>query len=450
MISLKQWMVPTMSHLPRNIVPFLLPFSILFHLKKSFIKMILLFVGGTICHGGRTVCGCLRVLGMKGESAFANYHQLLNRSRINMLEGVRILIKMLLPLTGSTVIFVVDEHLERRRGDKIKAKATYRDPVASSKKRLVKCTGLKWVVLTILVRFPWTSRFFALPVFCALRYPENHPKNLGRTLRSGTDLICQMLIVIRRWFPYLSITLLGDGDYARVKLCNICKKLSIDLVSRMRADARLHDFVPEGKRKGRRPKVGRRLGRPEESLWEKISVQWYGGRLKDVTVSTRNCLWLAGKESAVIILKAVWVQLRPKDEIILMSTALNLNAMAVIEGYVKRWNIEVTFRECRDYLGVETQRQWSDLAIARTTPLLFALYTLITLIGNAIYQEKGIIKNSTAWYKKTCLTFSDLHEAVRNEIGDVTNIVNSVIFPELGNMSGQEGIQSRLQQLMGL
>ena len=178
-----------MSHLPRMIISFLLPFAILFRLKKSFSKMLLLFVGGTLCRGGRTVCGCLRTLGMKGETAFANYHHLLSRSKIDMLQGVKILIKMLLPLTGPSIVLVVDEHLERRRGKKIKAKAIYRDPVASSKSWLVKCTGLKWVVLTILVRFSWSKRHFALPIFCVLRYSEDHPKNLKRKTRSGTDLI---------------------------------------------------------------------------------------------------------------------------------------------------------------------------------------------------------------------------------------------------------------------
>lgn len=438
-----------MSHLPKSIIPFLLPFAILFRMQKSFSKIILFFVGGTICRGGRTVCGCLRALGMKGETAFANYHHLLSRSKIDMLQGVKVLIKMLLPLAGNSIILVVDEHLERRRGDKIKAKATYRDPVASSKSWLVKCTGLKWVVLTMLIRFPWSKRHFALPIFCVLRYPEDHPKNLKRNLRSGTDLICQMLIVIRRWFPSLSITLLGDGDYARVKLCEICKKLSIDLVSRMRADARLHDFVSEGKRKGRRPKVGKRLYRPADGDWEKANIRWYGGQIKEILVSARNCLWLAGKESTVIKLKAIWVQLRPGDEIILLSTALDLTIIDIIEGYVKRWNIEVTFRECRDYLGVETQRQWSDLAIERTTPLLFTLYTLITLIGNAIYQEKGIIIDSTAWYIKTHLTFSDLHEAVCREFGDINNIVNSLISPEFRNKLKQDDASRELTRAMG-
>ena len=357
-----------MHYLPRLITSFLLPFAILFYVKKSFLKMVLLFLGATICRSGKTVCGCLRALGMKGETAFSNYNHLLSRCKIDMLKGAKILIEMLLPLTNGSLVFVVDEHLERRRGEKIKAKATYRDPVASSKSRIVKCFGLKWVVLTMLIVFPWSKRPFALPVFCALRYPEDHPKYGKRKLKSGTDLICQMLMVVRRWFPDMSITILGDGDYARVKLCEVCKCLSINLVSRMRADARLHDFVSEVKRKGRRPKVGKRLKRPEEDAWEKMDVSWYGGQVKQVLVSSRNCLWLAGKRSAVIVLKAIWVQLRATDEVILMATNLDMDALHVIEGYIKRWNIEVTFRECRDYLGVESQRQWSDLAIARTTP----------------------------------------------------------------------------------
>ena len=217
----------------------------------------------------------------------------------------------------------------------------------------------------------------------------------------------------------------------------------------MRGDARLHDFVSEGKRKGRRPKVGKRLSKPADGDWKKMNVQWYQGKIKEVIVSARDCLWLAGKESAVITLKAIWVQLRPGDEVILMSTGLNLDAVAVIEGYVKRWNIEVTFRECREYLGVETQRQWSDLAIARTTPLLFALYTIITMIGNAIYFEKGIMRDSTAWYTKTQITFSDLHEAVRQEMGDISDIVNSLISGEFNNKSELEEPPSEKQKVMG-
>lgn len=433
-----------MNHLPSIILPFLLPFRILFYVKKSFCKMILLFVGGVLCRGGRTVCGCLRTLGMHGESAFANYHHLLSRAKFDMLRGVKILMEMLLPLAGSSVVLVVDEHLERRRGEKIKAKAMYRDPVASSRSWLVKCTGLKWVVIAILITFPWSIRPFALPIFCVLRRPEDDPKNARRKHRSGTDLLCQMLMVIRRWFPHLPITLLGDGDYARVKLCTVCQKLAIGLVTRMRDDARLYDCKTDVRSKRRRAVLGARLSKPERNQWDKLFIRWYGGQIREVLVASKNCLWLGGKQSAIIAIKAIWIEMRPGDEMVLMTTNLDMSSLLVIENYVKRWNIEVTFRECREYLGIETQRQWSDLAIERSTPLLFMLYTLITLIGNAINNEGGLIAESTAWYKKTQLTFSDLLEAVRKKIGSPAEIVNSLLRDEFTNRSSCEDLSRDL------
>lgn len=418
-----------MSHLPRYILPFLIPFSILFHVKKSFIKFTFLFFGCLTCRAGVTICGCLRALGMKGEKHFANYHHLLSQSKINLTQAAKTLISLVLPLTNFQMILVVDEHLERRKGNKIKAKAIYRDPVASSRKWKVKCFGLKWVVISLLVTFPWSKRPFALPVFCALRTPEDHPKNQKRKTRSSIDILCQMLCVIRRWFPKIPITIVGDGDFCRVKLCQVCKRLSINLVARMRTDCRLHQY-PEIKKKGRQKKLGKRIEYPEQSLWTKVTVDWYGGIKKEVAFVSQICLWLAGKTSEVLELKAIWVKLRATDEMILMATAIDMQAVDIIRLYISRWNQEVTFRESRDYLGIETQRQWSDLAIARTTPLLFGLYTLVVLIGNAIFQTRGIVAQSTAWYCKTNLTFSDLLEAVREEIGDPTTIANSLIKTE--------------------
>jgi hypothetical protein len=418
-----------MDYLPRSIILFLLPFSTIFKLKKSFIKMLLLFMGAILCQGGRTICSCLRALGMQGEAAFTNYHQLLNRSKFSLKDAAKILMEMVIPLVNkSGVILVVDEHLERRKGKKIKDKAIYRDPVASSSKWKVKCFGLKWVVISILVTFPWSKRPFALPVFCGLKSPEDHPKNIKRRTRSGIDILCQMLITIRRWFPSVNFSVVGDGDYAKVKLCLICKKLSMPLITRMRMDARLHEYGEPTKR-GRKKKLGKRLGWPVEG-YEKCVVNWYGGQIKELSLVARKCLWLAGKTSEIISLTAIWVNMRVDDPIILMTTDDSIPIPEVISMYIKRWNLEVTFRECRDYLGVETQRQWSDLAIARTTPLLFVLYTLIVLMGDSIHKEKGIQIEQTAWYRKTHVTFSDLLSTVRREIGDVGKITNSLFQGE--------------------
>ena len=81
-----------------------------------------------------------------------------------------------------------------------------------------------------------------------------------------------------------------------------------------------------------------------------------------------------------------------------------------------RWNLEVTFAETRAQLGIETQRQWSDLAIARSTPLLMALYSLVTLIGIKLHDSKLLVQAEiNSWYNKSAeLCFSDILIAIRN------------------------------------
>ena len=101
------------------------------------------------------------------------------------------------------------------------------------------------------------------------------------------------------------------------------------------------------------------------------------------------------------------------DPLPLMSTDLNISPEKIIGLYIQRWNLEVTFEEVREHLGVETQRQWSDKAIARTTPILLGLYTIVCLIANRLQEERPIEVAQTAWYEKKDATFSDLLKAVR-------------------------------------
>lgn len=115
-----------------------------------------------------------------------------------------------------------------------------------------------------------------------------------------------------------------------------------------------------------------------------------------------------------------WVLVRDStgemDPLPLMSTDVNLTATMIIELYVDRWGLEVTFQEAREHLGVETQKQWSDKAIARTTPILMALYSIVCLIGHRMNEERPLTTEKTAWYEKERVTFSDLLRAVRVDI----------------------------------
>ena len=97
------------------------------------------------------------------------------------------------------------------------------------------------------------------------------------------------------------------------------------------------------------------------------------------------------------------------------STDTKMDATEIISAFTKRWEVEVTFQEVRTHLGVETQRQWSDKAIARTTPALLSLYSLVCLWGKQAL-EKNRMSYTAAWYKKADFTFSDAIAVTRWEL----------------------------------
>jgi hypothetical protein len=104
------------------------------------------------------------------------------------------------------------------------------------------------------------------------------------------------------------------------------------------------------------------------------------------------------------------------DPVPLFSTDISLSAEQIIELFVERWSIEVTFEEVRAHLGVETQRQWSDEAIARTIPALMGIFSLVCLMANALLEGRELEKGEAAWYQKDSGTFSDVLTLVRKEL----------------------------------
>ncbi len=97
----------------------------------------------------------------------------------------------------------------------------------------------------------------------------------------------------------------------------------------------------------------------------------------------------------------------------LLCTQPEMAPLQVVQYFVQRWQVEVTFEEVRRHLGVETQRQWSALAIARTTPVLMGLYSLVTLLATHLVHDGTLPIRQAAWYRKTLPTFSDALAAVR-------------------------------------
>jgi len=415
-----------MTTLPSEIIAILLPFATVFYQHRVFQKAITLFIGSILCIGGVTVCAALRALGLNTDPAFSRFHRLLNRDRWNMLLASQILLKLLVEaFCRTTLTFSIDDTIERRRGKKIKAKGIFKDPLGTGSGKTVTCSGLRWVPIMILVRVPFMTRTVALPFMVILSPSEKTSKKMDYRHKSPQRLAEQVCFVLRRWFPGHLIVLVTDAGYTTKGLFRVCKKLKIQLIARAKSNLRFFELAPPRTGKRGRPRIkGNRL--PSLKVmkdsphikWEQAVVEGYGGLNRECLIATRTCLWDPSEGGGPIQVQLVFVKnLNETDEstvFCLITIAPHLSLEEIVDGYAKRWSQEVTHKETREYLGMESQRQWSDLAIERTTPLLFACYSLIFLIANQLYNK--ISPAQFAWYQKQGLTFSDLLSFVRRMI----------------------------------
>lgn len=425
---------------PPELIAILSHFAILFS-APTWNKGKLLFIGALLCPRQRTVAAILRVMGRRNRSDYENYHRVLNRAKWSAFSAGKILLGLLVRLGLSPVpgylIFALDETVERRQGKKIKAKGCYRDAVRSSDSCVIKCFGLKWVCATMLVQLPWCKRPWALPYLTVLAHSKKANLESGKKHRTCVDIAGQIVLSTARWLRLLGtsgqVVFLGDGGYAAVKFMQICIRANAILVCRFRLDAALYNrppIQPKGKR-GRKPKTGKKqqslkqIAASVDTEWITQTVSWYGGISKEVEYVSGESLWCKQGNPPVPLR---WVLIRiPETGRVeaICSTDLELAPTAIIGMFVMRWNIEVLFEEVRRHLGVETQRQWSDLAIERTTPCLFALFSIATLYGIRLWEDGKLQAKGAAWYKKSHITFSDVLATVRGEILGKPNYVAS-------------------------
>ncbi len=426
-----------MLTLPNAIVSILIPFATLFT-NPTWRKAQVLLVSAILTPGQRTVAAALRVMGRSDHRDYARYHEVLNRAVWSPRAAARILLVLLLQhLDGGDgpLVFGIDETLERRRGAKIKGRGIYRDAVRSSRSQLVKASGLRWISLMWLGHVPWAGRHWALPVLTVLAPSTRYYQQQGRRHKKLTDWARQMVMQLRRWLPQRPLALVGDNSYAVLDLLHCCQSLRepVTLIARLRLDAALYAPAPARQpgQQGRPPLKGARrpalktiLDQPQ-ATWASVAVAWYDGATRTVELTSQTAVWYRSGKSPVRIR---WVLIRdPQGSFAtqaLLCTDPAADPTQILEWFVLRWQLEVTpyqvrgrlFQEVRTHLGVETQRQWSDLAIARTTPVLLGIFSWTTLAAHALQKQRPMTQRKAAWYDKPSPTFVDAIALVRRHL----------------------------------
>lgn len=386
-----------------------------------------LIIGAILARGQRTVTAALRVMGLSNERHFVNYHRVLNRAVWSARAVSETLLRLLVQTFAPEGPLLIggDDTIERRWGAQIKTRGIYRDPVRSSHSHFVKTSGLRWLTLMLLVPIPFAQRVWALPFLTILAPSKRFYKNRQRPHKKVTAWMRQGLLQVRRWLPQRSIIFVADSSYAVIDLLHRMARLPnpITMIVRFRMDAALYEPAPRRspKAKGRPPLKGQRLptlaqvAQNPKTRWKRHQLaDWYGETRRAIEIVSGTAVWYS---SGHPVLPIRWVIVRdPRGRFqtqALLCTDLTIEPLQIVQYFVRRWQIEVTLREVREHLGVETQRQWSDQAIARTTPALLGLYSLITLMADALAKRGRVLVRRTAWYAKTVPTFTDVLAAVR-------------------------------------
>jgi hypothetical protein len=413
--------------LPDPIIEVLTTFRPLFT-APTWRKLMILLTGTLLAQGRRTVAAALRHSGNDMAANFSTFHHVLNRARWSPLAVSRQLLLLIVETfvpAGVCVDLVIDETLERRWGSKISKRGHYRDSALSSRKRSVSSPGLRWIVMAVVVTLPWTKQRWALPFLCVLATTPEISERLGKRHKTVGMWAHQMISLVRRWLPDRSIKLMGDTAYNVLDLGLHAQQQQVTLITPGRLDAMLHEPPPERTQHtmGRPRVVGQRLPALEtvlqnpETRWQKLTLDWYGEGERTLEICTGTALWY---RSGYAPLPIRWVLTRdpegkrpPKA---IFSTDPTQTAELIVKDFMKRWSLEVTFEEGRAHLGIETQRQWSDRAIERSTPLLFGLYSLVTLFGRALHPDRCVPIAQAAWYRKHTPTFRDVLAAVRRHL----------------------------------
>ena len=395
--------------------------------RPTWSRGLLLLVGAVLAPGKRTVTAMLRIMGRDQEHDFPAYHAVLNRAVWSSRAVAGRLLRLLVAtfvLSDATVVIGLDDTIERRWGAKINARGIYRDPVRSSKGHFVKTSGLRWLSAQLLVQVPWAGRIMGLPFLTLLAPSARFYAGKPRAPKTLIDWARQAALQIHRWLPDRHIVMVADSAFAAIELLAAVRR-HVCVVTRLRLDANL--FAPTPPRRsgrGRPPVKGQRLPKlshfllDPDTVWRPHTVAlWYGRTHRIVEIASATAVWYHPGKPPVPIR---WILVRdPTGELepqAFLATDLDAQPSDILQWFVSRWQVEVTFQETRAHLGVETQRQWSDLAIARTTPALLGLFSLVTLWTHDIAADHTITPKAAAWYPKVELTFSDAIAAVRRKI----------------------------------
>ena len=374
--------------------------------------------------GRRTVANLLTTAGSLAVGAASSYSRVFSRARWSPLRLAEALARRVVALLpgDDEIVLVGDDTVFSHPGRRVFGKARHRDPVRSSHAFTAWRYGHKWVVLAVLVRFPFAARPWALPVLAALHRDPGDDRREGHRHRTPAQQAIRLLRLMLRWFPGRRFVFVGDSAYGTHELARFAdrNRARLALVSKLHPEANLFEPPPPYDGLGRPRVKGARLPKPRQAVEatprrRRMTVAWYGGASRRVETATGTGRWYKGGDGLVPIR---WAYVRDREgthrDEYFYATDPSFDARRIVETYTGRWSVETTFQEARSELHVQTTRGWSRPTVLRAVPCLLGLYSVVAMLYAAL--PRGRRTGGVAWPGKAIVTFSDALAAVRRWI----------------------------------
>lgn len=408
-----------------------------------------LLVGAILTTGRRTIANLLRTLRHLASGHPTDYRRVLSRAPWSGLALGCALVRFVLDhvVPDGPVARVGDDTVDGHPGPNVYGEARHRDAVRSSHSYTAWRYGHKWVVLAVLVTFPFAKRRWPLPVLIDLYRSPELDRVEGRAHKTPAQLMCRLLRLLRIRSPERAFVFTGDSGYGTHEVARFGYRHRgrLTRVRKLHPDADLFDPPPPYSGTGRPRVKGARVPKPRQAAATaprtRFTVVWYGGGTRRVEAATGTG---HGYKGGCGLVPVRWVFVKGatgahRDEY-LFTTDPALAADAVVAAYCGRGNIETTFQEARSALGLETTRGWCKNTVLRAGPCLFGLYSVVAILFHALPAAKRT--GAVAWPGKATVAFSDALCAVRRRLWD------EAVLPPAGDGTALRKLPEPIRELL--
>lgn len=367
----------------------------------------------------RTVTGMILAADAVGAKHHSAFHRLFAAAEWSLDDLGLAVFSLIEPwLKPGSVMLAVDDTLARKRGRKVYGVGMHHDPLQSTRKLARVNWGHSWVVLSVIVRFPFcATRCFALPVLFRLYVNKQTVAKKGGWYRTRPELAVEMLYTLCRARPDRRFHAVADSTYGGQSVLGDLP-VNCDLTSRLDLDARLYDPPPTRRpgATGRPRKRGERRPSPRQMLQQRarrLTLNIYGRRDKVRAADTAARVYAVPDRPVRVV--AVEPLTGGRREQAFYSTCHEASAEQVLTWYAMRWSIEVAFQNSKSHLGFEEPQGWTRRAVERTAPTAMLLYTLVVLWFAKVGHRHDRLP-ARPWYTtKRHVSFADMLAVLKCE-----------------------------------